>query len=373
MTFLTINIILLFLGALISSLFILPKISGVVRFKRLMDDPNDRSSHTEATPNLGGIAFYIVLMISFYFTQTFDKTGTVMSIIPGLTILFIIGLKDDLVVLSPLSKLAAQILATLFLVFPYNINLEALHGFMGIESIPNYMAAIISVLLVVTVINAINLIDGIDGLAATVGIVIFSVFVVLFYLADQTFLKLTCVVMIGSLLAYLRFNLSKKKKIFMGDTGAMIIGFIIGLMAVRLLALDVNTLSKLPFNHENLPYVLAATLFIPLFDTARVFFIRILKRKSPFLPDRNHIHHLIIDCFQVSHRRASFCIGLANFLFVSLFTFLAMHATQWELLFVFLGVILLAIVFFFFLNKPHILHKIGVNIYKRSAQRKKLR
>jgi UDP-N-acetylmuramyl pentapeptide phosphotransferase/UDP-N-acetylglucosamine-1-phosphate transferase len=304
-------------------------------------------------------------MLSFYFTQPYDETGAAMSIIPGLTILFIIGLKDDLVVLSPFSKLLAQIAAALFLVFHYQNNIETLHGFMGVENMSNYVAAIIGVLVVVAVINAINLIDGIDGLAATVGIVMCSVFGFLFYIAEQQFLMLTCVVMIGTLLAFLRFNLSKDKKIFMGDTGSMIVGFIIGLMAVRLMALDIDTLSKLPFNYENLPYVVAATLIIPLFDTARIFFIRIMKRKSPFSPDRNHIHHLIIDYFQVSHRRASFYIGVANFLFVSLFAFLAMRTTQWELLFIFLGVILLAIVFFFILNRPRILRKIRVKLHKQ--------
>jgi UDP-N-acetylmuramyl pentapeptide phosphotransferase/UDP-N-acetylglucosamine-1-phosphate transferase len=371
MTPLIINIVALFLGALICSLYIFPKISGVLHFKRLMDDPNERSSHTESTPNLGGIAFYIVLMLSFYFTQPFDKTGAVMSIIPGLTILFIIGLKDDLVVLSPLSKLMAQIAAALFLVFHYQTNIETLHGFMGIESMPNYVAGAIGILVVVAVINAINLIDGIDGLAATVGIVMCSVFGVLFYLAEQYFLMLTCVVMVGTLLAFLRFNLSKKNKIFMGDTGSMIIGFIIGLMAVRLMALDIDTLSMLPFNHENLPYVVAATLIIPLFDTGRVFFIRIMNRKSPFSADRNHIHHLIIDYFKVSHRRASFYIGVANFLFVSLFAFLAMRTTQWELLVIFLGVIFLAIVFFFILNKPRILRKIRIQLHKKRNGREK--
>jgi len=95
----------LLIGAFAVTYYLMPKIRGIVLFKQLMDNPNERSSHTQATPNLGGIAFFIVLMLSFYFTQPFDETGAVMSMIPGLTILFIVGLKDDLVVLAPLSKL----------------------------------------------------------------------------------------------------------------------------------------------------------------------------------------------------------------------------------------------------------------------------
>lgn len=370
MTPLTLHIISLATGACILGLIILPKISGVVQFKQLMDAPNERSSHAFATPNLGGIAFYIVLMLSFYFSQPFDDSNVIMSIIPGLTILFIVGLKDDLVVLSPFSKLGAQILAATFLVFHYRYTIETLHGFMGIEGMNQYVAGPLGVLIVVAIINAVNLIDGIDGLATTVSIIMFAIFGSLFYFAKENFMVLICATMIGVLIAFLRFNLSKDKKIFMGDTGSMILGFLIGVMTVRLLALDNEILATLPFQYENLPFVVAAILIIPLFDTARVFTIRIMKKKSPFSPDRNHIHHLIIDYFQVSHRRASFYIGVANFLFVLLFAFLAMRTSQWELLFIFSGVILVAIIFFFVLNKPRILRKIRIQLHKRRNGRR---
>lgn len=358
-------IVALLIGSFGLTYFLVPKISGIVHYKQLMDNPNERSSHSQATPNLGGIAFYVVLMLSFYFTQPFDETGAVMSMIPGLTILFIVGLKDDLVVLAPLSKLIAQIAAALFLVFHYQYNIETLHGFMGIEGISIYVTVPVAVLIVVSIINAVNLIDGIDGLAATVGIIMFAVFASLFYLADNYFLMLTCLVMIGSLFAFLRFNLSKTQKIFMGDTGSMIIGFMLGLMTVRLLAMDVEKLAQLPFYYENLPFVVAAILIIPLFDTARVFTLRILKKKSPFAPDRTHIHHLIIDYYQISHRRASFYIGVANFLFIALISFLAMRTNQWVLLAILLHLIFGAVVFFFVLNRPRILRKIKILAKRR--------
>ena len=370
MTPLTLHIISLLVGATILGLIIIPKISGVVKYKQLMDNPNERSSHDLATPNLGGMAFYIVLMLSFYFSQPFDESDAIMSLIPGLTILFIIGLKDDLVVLSAFTKLCAQILAASFLVFHYRYSIETLHGFMGIENMNQYIAGPLGVLIIVAVINAVNLIDGIDGLASTVGIIMFSIFGSLFYFAEQNFMLLICATMIGVLLAFLRFNLSSQNKIFMGDTGSMILGFLIGAMTVRLLALDTEVLQSLPFQHENLPYVVAAILIIPLFDTVRVFAIRIMKKKSPFSPDRNHIHHLIIDHFQVSHRRASFFIGVTNFLFVLLFAFLAMRTSQWELLAMFIGVIFVAIVFFFVLNKPRVLRKIRVQLHKKRRDRR---
>lgn len=370
MTPLELHISSLALGALLLGLILIPKISGVVKYKQLMDDPNERSSHELATPNLGGIAFYIVLVLSFYFSHPFDEGNVMISILPGLTILFVVGLKDDLVVLSPISKLIAQILAASFLVFHYRYSIDTLHGFMGIENMNQYVAGPLGVLIVVAVINAINLIDGIDGLATTVSIIMFAIFGSLFYFAKEPFMLLICATMIGVLIAFLRFNLSRDQKIFMGDTGSMILGFLIGAMTVRLLALDKEVLETLPFQHENLPYVVAAILIIPLFDTARVIAIRILRKKSPFSPDRSHIHHLIIDYYQVSHRRASFFIGVANFLFILLFAFLAMRTTQWELLIIFAGVIFAAIIFFFLLNKPRVLRKIRVKLHKRRRGRR---
>ncbi|PKR79934.1 undecaprenyl/decaprenyl-phosphate alpha-N-acetylglucosaminyl 1-phosphate transferase [Brumimicrobium salinarum] len=347
----TFYIIPIFVLALISSLYLLPKISQIVTYKKLMDVPNMRSSHSKAIPHLGGVAFFVLLILSFYFTSRFDENNTIIAILPGLTILFLLGLKDDLVILSPFSKLLGQISAALFLVFHGKENISSLHGFMGIEDMPVFVSGILGVLIIIVVVNAINLIDGIDGLAGTVGVIMSSAFGILFFLLKDYFQMLTAVVMVGMLLGFLRFNLSQKRKIFMGDTGSMIIGFVIGVMAVDLLATDTADLSRLPFNFENLPYVVAAILIIPLFDTGRVFFIRIMQRKSPFTADRNHIHHLIIDHFQVSHRRTSFYIGVVNFILLSLFIFLAMRTTQWQLLVVFLLVIIVGISFFYFLGR----------------------
>ena len=357
--------LILFVSSAVLTYFLVDRIREVVIFKELMDNPNDRSSHEHSTPNLGGMAFYIVLMLSFYFIQSYEDNTSLISFLPGLTILFIVGLKDDLVILAPLSKLIAQTVAAVFLIAQYAYSIESLHGFMGIQDMPAVVAAPLAVIIIVAVINAINLIDGIDGLAATVSIIMFTVFGGIFYFAGKTYLMLVSVVMIGALLAFLRFNLSKEKKIFMGDTGSMILGFIIGAMAVRFLSLDSSAIAKLPFQFENIPFVVVAILIIPFFDTARVFTLRVLNKKSPFSPDRSHIHHVIIDKFGISHRRASFFIGVAHFIFVVLFSFLAMITTQWILLIIFTGVILAAVLFFFILHNPRSLRKMRIMAKRR--------
>ena len=200
--------------------------------KNLAAQPNNRSSHETPTPNLGGIAFYVILMISFYFISPYDPNNIVISLIPGLTILFIVGLKDDLLVLGPLTKLLAQLLAVVLFVIHYGRKISTLNGFMGIEDLNPFIGGAIAVFIIVAIINAVNLIDGIDGLAATVSIIMFTAFGYVFYTIESYFLFLTSVVMIGTLLAYLRFNLSPTKKIFMGDTGSMILGFMLAFALV---------------------------------------------------------------------------------------------------------------------------------------------
>lgn len=302
---------LLFTGAFLATFYLIPKVIDIVVYKRLMDNPNERSSHIKATPSLGGLAFYIVFILSLYFNDGFDTYHVSMSIIPGLTILLFLGLKDDLVVLAPSTKLIGQVAACVFVLLNYKFEVENFHGFLGIYNMPFWLGASIALVFMLTVVNAFNLIDGIDGLAASVGIVSFASFGFLFFLLERDFLAMSALTMCAILCAFLFFNLSKrdKRKIFMGDTGSMLIGFLIAVMAVRMLALEDEVLNKLPFNKVNIPIILMAMMIIPLYDTVRVFTIRILQGKSPFSADRNHLHHVLIDSFGISHRRASFYIA----------------------------------------------------------------
>jgi UDP-N-acetylmuramyl pentapeptide phosphotransferase/UDP-N-acetylglucosamine-1-phosphate transferase len=348
---------ILFLTSFVVSYNLIGKIRGVVIFKRILDNPNERSSHSNSVPNLGGMAFFIVFMLSFYFIEPYDNKDVFSSMIPGVTILFIVGLKDDLVVLSPFSKLLAQIIASLFLVLHPSFIISSLNGFIGLENIPLGVSLVFAILIMVAVINAINLIDGIDGLAATLGIVMLSGFAWIFYMISVYVLFLLAVVMVACLLAFLRFNLSREKKIFMGDTGSMILGFIIGAMALNFLAIDFEAINRLPFQAQNLPFVVVAILIVPLFDTLRVFALRILNRKSPFSPDRNHIHHILIDRLNISHKRASFFIGLVSFLFMGLFSLLSIRTNQIYITIVLAGFVFATVTFFFLLHNPTYLHR----------------
>jgi UDP-GlcNAc:undecaprenyl-phosphate GlcNAc-1-phosphate transferase len=315
--------IALYAGAFLLTFFTIPKIIKVVEFKSLMDDPNNRSSHLKRTPTLGGISFFYTLIFALFFLREWDIHDEAIFFVPGLTILFIIGLKDDLVVLSPYTKLAAQILAIGFIMLNESFRIYSLNGFLGIHEIPFWIFYLAGVFVMLTIINAYNLIDGIDGLAAIVGIVILMIYTTIFYLTNEYFYALICLTLNGSLIAFLGFNFSNTRKIFMGDTGSLMIGYIISILTLKFLALKPEAYSELPFLLESAPIIAISILIVPLFDTARVFTIRLANKKGPFSPDRNHTHHILIDYWGMSHKKASLIIGAFNLLFAFLFIVLA--------------------------------------------------
>ncbi len=312
----------MFVLSLLATAYLVPKIIKIVRFKKLMDSPNERSSHSVATPSLGGMAFFIVLILSMYFNHRYDTYGVATSMYPALTILFFLGLKDDLVVLAPLTKLVGQAFASFFILMNPKFGIDSFHGFFNIGHVNHWVGIGIGFLIMLAIINAFNLIDGIDGLAASIGIVAFSGFTIVFFFAERYFFGLTSLTMVGILTGFLFFNLSARNRIFMGDTGSMLIGFMVGVMSIRFLALDTASLNKLPFNAIDVPIVLISFIIIPLFDTARVFTIRIMNGRSPFSADRNHLHHILIDAFKISHRKASFLIASVNICCVLVFSLL---------------------------------------------------
>lgn len=349
-----IRVILCFLGSMIGTYLIMPRIIAVAKYRKLADNPNKRSSHTNLTPRLGGVAFYICFMFGLYLLNPFTQDdNTSMSIIIGLLILFIVGLKDDLTVIGPFTKLIAQFLACSFIFLDPDFQVHTLHDFIGIGQINTVLSIVIMAFLMLYIINAINLIDGIDGLAATVSIVILLVYGIMFFLMEQFYYLGLCLVGIGTLVAFLKYNLSKNsdRKIFMGDTGSMILGFVIALLSVRLLSYKVSELKDLPFYLENLPLVVASILIVPLFDTSRVFAIRVLDKRKPFSPDRNHIHHILIDYLKLSHSKASLLIALVNITFIALFTILAIQFDNIILLIIMISMIILFVYLFFRLNK----------------------
>lgn len=256
----------------------------------LFEQNNDRKHHVKLTPTLGGIAIFAGAMISFLlFAQHLDN-NQVKSIIASSLILFFTGFFDDLIEIKPLSKLFKQVLAGAIICYG-GTKLDNLYGFLGIYNISEWLQVPLTVLFIVSITNAYNLIDGIDGLAATLGLIAFVSFGVLFYAYGKHDFAILSFCLSGALFGFLIYNFHPAK-IFMGDTGSLIIGFFIASQAINLLN-TANASSALVV--VNNPLLIVALIFIPVFDMIRVSVIRILTGNSPFKPDRSHVHHMIME------------------------------------------------------------------------------
>ena len=289
----------------------IPVVNRVAKTKNLFDVPNYRSSHKSQVPRLGGMVIFIASVLGFTIWLGNKAFPELASIIAALIIIFFTGVKDDIVGMRPLTKLTLQIFSATLLSFGGKLRIASLYGLFGIQELPLVISILITILVVVFLINSFNLIDGVDGLAGGLGIIATFTFGVIFYAVEEHAFVLLAMSLIGSLATFLCFNFSNKWKIFMGDTGSMVIGLIISILTLKFLNLE-NKISLLQVGFVNLPYLSVLILFIPIFDTLRVFTIRLFLGKSPFSPDKNHMHHMLLNRVSKKHAIVSIIMYTLN-------------------------------------------------------------
>jgi UDP-GlcNAc:undecaprenyl-phosphate GlcNAc-1-phosphate transferase len=324
--------LMLLIGALFTVLYIIPHTVYVAHQKRLSTPIVDRSSHSTRTPAFGGVSIFLSLVVSISVIEIFNYERSGYNIIAALTLMFIVGLRDDLVDSKPKGKLLGQIISCSLIVFSNSFQIENLHGFLGIYHLNPFISYSLSLFFLLAVINAFNLIDGIDGLAGSVGILIFGSYGAHFLLIQDYFFFLLAIGSIGSLLGFLRYNLSRgRMKIFLGDCGSLVVGLLIGILSLRYLT-ENNIYAASTYGLlENKFMALFYVLFIPIFDTTRVIFVRLLQGKSPFEADKNHLHHVLIKR-GFSHRRSSFILACSNFLIILMYIVLSPLLEMYQLL-----------------------------------------
>ena len=221
------------LGVFVISLLLIPKIRSIAIKLNLSDAPDNRSSHTAPVPTFGGVIFYVSYIVVLFFAQNLDVNHVSVTLLASISILFFTGLLDDFKNLSPKIKFLFQITGVAILMFQPDFRIVSLHGFMGVFEIPTAISIAGSMFFLLALINAFNLIDGIDGLSGITGIIIASFYsFMLFNLGHYFYLSISLAT-IGTLLAFLRFNFSIKRKIFMGDTGSLVIGLVLGLLTLK--------------------------------------------------------------------------------------------------------------------------------------------
>lgn len=293
----------------------IPTVINVSRQLKLFAIPNGRSSTIYYIPTLGGIAIFLGFIMGLTLTRNGYILPGLTFIIAAVIIMFFVGLKDDILTLSATKKLSAQVITAGILIFLGHFRFTNLHGFLGVETISFIPSVLLTGFVFIVFINAFNLIDGIDGLAAGLSIFAASVFGVWFFISGHTEFSIVSFSLVGSLLGFFFFNVyGTKNKIFMGDTGSLVLGTIMAVLVIQFNEFNIDQTA--PYAILSTPAVSFGILIYPLMDTIRVFAIRILQKKSPFTADKNHTHHRLL-VLGLNHKKATYIILFFNLLFTS--------------------------------------------------------
>ncbi len=346
------SLLLAFLLTFIS----IPSLVDVARAKHLYDVPNGRTSHKVSTPTLGGMAIFAGFIISIMIFLYIPDIPYIQYVIAGIIIVYFIGLKDDVIAIAPMTKFIGQLFAATIIIDLGDIRLSGLYGLFGITDIGYYGSDFLTLFVIIAIVNAFNLIDGIDGLAAGVGILASLTFGGWFYLTahvspEHIQLAIMASAMIGSLLAFSWFNLySKKHKIFMGDIGSLLLGFVMSILAIKFNDLNF-ALGHAPLRVSAAPAVSIGILIVPIYDTIRVFVVRLYHGRSPFSADREHVHHYLVD-LTGSHKKVTFIMLTFNVLFIAISLLLSdLRIYQLTLILLTLAAILSSIPYFMIRKK----------------------
>lgn len=324
----------------ISFLFVLvvmPLVIRVAQKWQLFDDHLlSRKDHGYGIPRLGGVAFFISIVLTSLFLIAKEATNLPMyELYAAGTIMFMAGLKDDLLGMRCRSKFAVQALVSLIITIPGNIRINNLYGVFNTHQLSYLESVFFSVFIIMFIINSFNLIDGIDGLAGTLGVIACSAFAYYFMLAGEAGLAKLALSAAAALIAFLGYNYSPSK-VFLGDCGSLLLGLICAICAIKFIA--INEVSSFYSIHAA-PAFAVAILIVPMFDTLSVIAIRIANKKSPFKADRNHIHHRLLR-LGLSHIQTTTILAIVNIVFISL-AFVYKEADNQLLLLLFAGVFIL--------------------------------
>ena len=227
------NMILAFISSFTLTFLAIPSIISVAKKKNLFDEPGDRRSHTVSTPSLGGIAIFAGTVFSIILWTPFAQDfGKLQYILCAFIIIFLIGAKDDIDPISPSKKLMGQVFAAGILVFNADIHITSLYGILGIYELHDWVSYGLSVFTILVIINAFNLIDGINGLSASIGTLITLTMGFWFFKVDHPEIAIVAYSLAGALIAFLKYNITPAK-IFMGDTGSLLLGLVCSVLAIK--------------------------------------------------------------------------------------------------------------------------------------------
>jgi UDP-N-acetylmuramyl pentapeptide phosphotransferase/UDP-N-acetylglucosamine-1-phosphate transferase len=308
------NILLSTALAFLITFFSIPVIIQVAKVKKLFDEPDERKVHKTVIPTLGGLGIFAGFILATLLCTPPNLAGQLQFFAAASVVIFFLGLKDDILVISATKKFIGQLIAAGIIIKFGNIHITNMGGFMGIHEIPRFAGTLFTIFTIIVITNSFNLIDGVDGLAGSLGLLTTLIFGVYFYMSGELAFSVMAFSLSGSIVSFLIYNFSPAK-IFMGDTGSLLIGLINSILVIKFINVAGNPAGTIALNAA--PAIGFSILMIPLFDTLRVFGLRILARRSPFSPDRNHVHHFLLD-LGFNHRQVTFTCVVINIGFIAM-------------------------------------------------------
>ena len=305
------NFYLIIISSLISLTLVYYSQKYFLRNKRIVKI-NNRSSHSVIATCNGGLAIFLTLFIISSWNYLSGVTLFDYSLLIPLAIMVVLGMYDDNKTVDFKLKFIFQIIVAKIIV-DNGFIIDNLHGFIGIHELSNILAQSLTIFVVVGIINAINFIDGIDGLALT----IISIFIISFefFMKNYPEFRALSSILLGSFIPVLIFNFKKKNKVFLGDGGSLLLGTLISIYTIFILSN--NYIIRNEFDINKILFVISILVY-PFIDISRVFLLRIINKKSPFIADKNHIHHLLIRKMN-SHSLVSITISAISILIITLF------------------------------------------------------
>ncbi|MGH2649152.1 MAG: glycosyltransferase family 4 protein [Ginsengibacter sp.] len=314
--------------AFLITFFSIPVIIEVAKDKKLFDEPDERKVHKAVTPTLGGLGIFAGFIVASLMGVPPSMSTVLQYFMAAIMVIFFLGIKDDILILSATKKFIGQLFAAGIIIKFGGVQISDMHGFLGMHQIPHTASILLTLFTIVVITNSFNLIDGVDGLAGCLGLLTSLTFGTYFLITSQLMYAVMAFSLAGSLIAFLIYNFSPAK-IFMGDTGSLLIGLLNSVFVIKFITTAGDPFYGFPL--QSAPAIGFAILIVPLFDTLRVVSFRILSRRSPFSPDRNHIHHLLLD-LGFSHKMIALTCTSINIAFILMAYFLRFTGTNMVIL-----------------------------------------
>lgn len=318
------------ISSFILAFLILPVVIKYSHLNNIGDIPGRRKIHKKITPSLGGVAIFSGFFITSLIWIDIPYWKDIKFLLVPLFVVFLVGVRDDLVPLRAIIKLLGQVIAACLLVFFLDLRLTGFYGILGIYEIPLWASYALTLFTIIIITNSFNLIDGLDGLSGTLSSISLLFFGVWFFSVGEVTYAILSFSMLGGVIAFLCFNW-EPSEVFMGDTGALVIGLMLAILSIHFINVNYALPIETSMRFKASVATAASAIIIPLIDTARVIILRLSKGQSPVRPDKNHVHHAI-SRLGFSHGKVTILLALVHLLFIGLAIVFAKLSENWVLL-----------------------------------------